>query len=76
MSVPKTRKYFAFINISLCAKKVFFNLVLIVVIIHQHQQLGKLGCSHQMLTTSPLFQMTSLPRLCSKTVAKLLVRVN
>lgn len=75
--VLKTRNYFAFINVSLCGKKKrsISNLVLIMVIVH-HQQSGKLEYSDRTLTTSLLIRMTSLPRLCPKTVAKLLVRLN
>lgn len=56
-------------------EKSISNLVLNMVIVHR-QQLGKLEYSNQMLTASLLIQMTSLPRLCPKTVAKLLVRLN
>lgn len=56
-------------------EKSISNLVLNMVIVYR-QQLGKLEYSDQMLTTSLLIQMTSLPRLCPKTVAKLLVRLN
>lgn len=56
-------------------EKSISNLVLNVVIVHR-QQLGKPEYSNQMLTASLLSQMTSLPRLCPKTVATLLVRLN